>query len=108
MRSSITLDQSRRNHVVKFENTYKIWKARSISDKEVANTTLTKNTGPQGNKSVAELLLSIKPLRMIQVRRRCVVSGRGRGVYRKFRRSRILVRDRILKGEIPCTRKMTW
>ncbi len=40
--------------------------------------------------------------------RRCEISGRPRGVYRKFRVSRIVLRELALKGMIPGMRKASW
>ncbi|RMH30145.1 MAG: type Z 30S ribosomal protein S14 [Planctomycetota bacterium] len=40
--------------------------------------------------------------------RRCEISGRARGVYRKFRVSRIVLRELALKGQVPGMRKASW
>lgn len=40
--------------------------------------------------------------------RRCQLTGRARGVYRKFRVSRIMVRKLGLEGKIPGLRKASW
>ena len=39
---------------------------------------------------------------------RCVFSGRGRGVLRKFKLSRIWVRDLLAKGKLQGTTKSSW
>ncbi len=39
---------------------------------------------------------------------RCELTGRKRGVYRKFRMSRIMLRELALKGMIPGMRKASW
>ncbi len=39
---------------------------------------------------------------------RCELTGRKRGVYRKFRISRIMLRELALKGMIPGMRKASW
>ena len=44
----------------------------------------------------------------IRVRNRCNVTGRPRGVYRKFGLSRITFREMALKGEIPGITKASW
>ena len=56
----------------------------------------------------ADVLLSMVRPRGTQVRRRCVVTGRGRGSLRLFRMSRIKVRDMALRGDLAYARKMTW
>ena len=40
--------------------------------------------------------------------RRCEITGRARGVYRKFRISRIMLRELAHKGMIPGMRKASW
>jgi len=40
--------------------------------------------------------------------RRCEITGRSRGVYRKFRISRIVLRELALQGKIPGMRKSSW
>ena len=40
--------------------------------------------------------------------RRCQLTGRSRGVYRKFGVSRIVLRELALKGMIPGMRKASW
>ncbi len=40
--------------------------------------------------------------------RRCEITGRPRGVYRKFRISRIMLRELAHKGMIPGMRKASW
>jgi small subunit ribosomal protein S14 len=39
---------------------------------------------------------------------RCQLTGRGRGVYRKFGISRIMLRELALEGKIPGMRKASW
>ncbi len=39
---------------------------------------------------------------------RCEITGRKRAVYRKFRISRIMLRELALKGYIPGMRKASW
>jgi small subunit ribosomal protein S14 len=43
-----------------------------------------------------------------RVRNRCVLTGRPRGVYRKFGLSRIAIREKGLAGEIPGLTKSSW
>ena len=40
--------------------------------------------------------------------RRCELTGRARGVYRKFRVSRIMLRKLALEGKVPGMRKSSW
>ncbi len=43
-----------------------------------------------------------------RLNRRCEVSGRSHGYYRKFSISRIALRDLALKGQLPGVRKSSW
>jgi small subunit ribosomal protein S14 len=43
-----------------------------------------------------------------RVVRRCEITGRSRGVYRKFRVSRIVLRELAHQGMIPGMRKASW
>ena len=40
--------------------------------------------------------------------RRCEITGRARGVYRKFSISRIMLRELALEGKVPGMRKASW
>jgi small subunit ribosomal protein S14 len=43
-----------------------------------------------------------------RLKRRCRVTGRARGYYRKFGLSRIAMREMALRGELPGVRKASW
>jgi len=44
----------------------------------------------------------------VRIRNRCELTGRPRGTYRKFRMSRIAVRDLASMGRIPGMVKSSW
>ena len=44
----------------------------------------------------------------VRIRNRCELSGRPRGVYRKFKLSRIALRDLASSGQIPGVIKSSW
>jgi small subunit ribosomal protein S14 len=44
----------------------------------------------------------------IRIRNRCALSGRPRAHYRKFRLSRIALRDLASRGELPGVVKSSW
>ena len=44
----------------------------------------------------------------IRIRNRCELTGRPRGFYRKFGLSRLALRDKALKGELPGVTKSSW
>ncbi len=54
---------------------------------------------------LAELPRNSSPVR---IRLRCEISGRSRGNYRKFKLSRIAVRELALRGQIPGMVKSSW
>ena len=41
-------------------------------------------------------------------RKRCAITGRSRGVYRKFGLSRVKIREVANRGEIPGLAKASW
>lgn len=41
-------------------------------------------------------------------RNRCAITGRSRGVYRKFGLSRVKIREVAMRGEIPGLGKASW
>ncbi|AXN02548.1 SSU ribosomal protein S14p (S29e) [Candidatus Vidania fulgoroideae] len=43
-----------------------------------------------------------------RLRNRCFITGRGRGVYRKFSISRCCLREKIMNGEVSGVYKMSW
>lgn len=44
----------------------------------------------------------------IRKRNRCAITGRSRGVYRKFGLSRTKLREAAMRGEIPGLNKASW
>jgi small subunit ribosomal protein S14 len=54
---------------------------------------------------MAELPRNANPTR---IRNRCQLTGRSRSYYRKFRLSRIMLRDLANKGLIPGVTKSSW
>ena len=43
-----------------------------------------------------------------RIRSLCALTGRSRAVYRKFKLSRIMLRELALQGKIPGMRKASW
>jgi small subunit ribosomal protein S14 len=43
-----------------------------------------------------------------RMRKRCAITGRSRGVYRKFGLSRVKIREVANRGEIPGVSKASW
>lgn len=55
--------------------------------------------------ALAKLPRDSSPVRLT---RRCELTGRPRGVYRKFKLSRIAFRELAHKGQIPGVKKSSW
>ena len=65
---------------------------------------------PQEDRFAARLKMAELPRNAspVRVRNRCLISGRPRGVYRKFKMSRIALRDLASTGMIPGMVKSSW
>ena len=59
----------------------------------------------QAHLDLAKLPRNSSPTR---VRNRCEMTGRSRGYYRKFRLSRIALRELALSGQVPGMVKSSW
>ena len=59
---------------------------------------------------IAQMKLSKLPRNSskIRVKNRCEITGRSRGVYRKLKISRIILRQLSLEGKIPGMIKSSW
>ena len=68
------------------------------------------NSLPGEERFAARLKLAKLPRNSspVRLRLRCDLTGRPRGVYRKFRLSRIALRDLALSGKIPGMVKSSW
>ena len=74
--------------------------------KEVAND----RDRPMEERFQARLKLSELPRNSaaVRLRNRCGITGRSRGVYRKFKMSRIALRELASSGQIPGMVKSSW
>jgi small subunit ribosomal protein S14 len=65
---------------------------------------------PAEDRFVARLKLAALPRNgsATRIRNRCMLSGRPRGTYRKFKLSRIALRDLASQGQIPGMVKSSW
>ena len=92
-------------------NQYKIKLSNRLFDKrkqlleKINDTTLSFEERQQYRLKLEKLP---KNSNRIRVRNRCNVTGRPRGVYRKFGLSRITFRELALKGLIPGVSKASW
>ena len=67
-------------------------------------------TAPPEERFAAQLKLAEMPRNgaAVRVRNRCSLTGRPRGYYRKFRLSRIALRELASSGQIPGMVKSSW
>ena len=97
--SSIEKNEKRKRLVKKYAGRYSRLKAQA------ADTTLDETERLIARLKMAELPRNANPTR---VRNRCGLTGRPRGFYRKFKMSRISLRDLANKGLIPGVTKSSW
>ncbi len=71
----------------------------------VKNLSLSDEVRLEAQKKLQELPRDASPTR---VRRRCSLTGRPRGVYRKFKLSRIKLRECASRGDLPGLVKASW
>ncbi len=65
---------------------------------------------PQEDRFAARLKLAALPRNSakVRVRNRCLITGRPRGYYRRFKMSRIALRELASVGQIPGVGKASW
>lgn len=97
--SSINKNERRRKLVQKYASKYA--KLKAIADDESKDDT---------ERLIARLKMAEIPRNgnPTRIRNRCELTGRSRGFYRKFRLSRIMLRELANKGLIPGVTKSSW
>jgi small subunit ribosomal protein S14 len=84
---------------------------KRYADKRKRLKAVARNQGlPMEERFAAQLKLAELPRNSaaVRIRNRCELTGRPRGVYRKFRLSRIALRELGSKGQIPGLVKASW
>jgi small subunit ribosomal protein S14 len=84
--------------------------ARDAAKRAALRTVIRDLSRPAEERFAAQLKLSSLPRdgSKTRVRSRCVLTGRPRGVYRKFHLSRIALRELASSGYIPGMVKSSW
>ena len=97
--SSINKNERRKKLTAKYAAKYA--KLRAIADDESKDET---------ERLIARLKMAEVPRNgnPTRIRNRCELTGRSRAYYRKFRLSRIMLRDLANKGLIPGVIKSSW
>lgn len=97
--SSINRNEKRKRMARKYAVKYAKLKAQAN------DTSLDDSERLVARLKMAEIPRNANPTR---IRNRCELSGRSRGYYRKFKLSRIALRDLANKGLIPGMTKSSW
>ncbi|KAI0400054.1 ribosomal protein S14p/S29e [Xylaria palmicola] len=71
----------------------------------IRNTTLPQRTRAEAQLQLTQMHCYTRPT---QIRGRCLLGGRGRGILRDFKLSRFNFRLQALEGHIPGVRKASW
>ena len=97
--SSINKNERRKKLVKKYAGRYS--KLKAIADDESKDDT---------ERLIARLKMAEVPRNgnPTRIRNRCELTGRSRAYYRKFRLSRIMLRELANKGLIPGVTKSSW
>jgi small subunit ribosomal protein S14 len=84
--------------------------ARDKGKRETLKSLVMDRTLPVEDRFEASLKLAQLPRNgaKVRIRLRCELSGRSRGNYRKFKLSRIALRDLASAGQIPGVVKASW
>jgi small subunit ribosomal protein S14 len=97
--SSVNKNERRKKLVAK--TAAKLAKLKAIAN----DTSVDETERLMARLKMAELPRNGNPTR---IRNRCELTGRSRGYYRKFRLSRIMLRELANKGLIPGVVKSSW
>ena len=97
--SSIQKNNNRKNIVSKFKN------KRQFLKKKIMQKNLTMEDRFKIQSQLNDLP---RDSSRIRVRNRCELTGRTRGVYRKFGLSRIKLRELSMSGSLPGVVKSSW
>jgi small subunit ribosomal protein S14 len=87
---------------------------KRVDSKKAKRAELKAVTGnrslPAEERFAAQLKLAAMPRTSsaTRIRNRCMITGRARGVHRKFGISRIMLREMAAGGLIPGVRKASW
>ncbi|MEK6807318.1 MAG: 30S ribosomal protein S14 [Pseudomonadota bacterium] len=84
--------------------------ARYAKKRNALRTTLGSSTATPEEKEAASIALQKLPRDSSPARQRnrCKITGRSRGIYRKFGLSRHKLREAAMRGEVPGLKKASW
>lgn len=84
--------------------------ARYAEKRARLKAVISSHTATDDEKWEAQIALQKMPrdASPVRVRNRCQVTGRPKGVYRKFKLSRNKIREAAMRGDIPGLTKASW
>ncbi len=84
-------------------------KAKKAKRAELKAIIMNRTISPE-ERFAAQLKLAAMPRTSsaTRIRNRCMITGRARGVYRKFNISRIMLREMAANGLVPGVHKASW
>lgn len=87
----------------------KVVAAKKAKRAELKAIIMNRNVDP-ADRFAAQLKLAAMPRTSsaTRIRNRCAITGRSRGIYRKFNVSRLIFREMASSGLIPGVRKASW
>ncbi|ARU54791.1 MAG: 30S ribosomal protein S14 [Pseudomonadales bacterium] len=98
--------QSMRQRELKREKTVAKYAEKRAALKEaVKNPALSEDERWEAQQQLQKLPRNANPVRL---RKRCQVTGRPHGVFRKFKLSRIKLREYGMIGDVPGLKKASW
>jgi small subunit ribosomal protein S14 len=98
-RSMIVRDEKRLKLAAKYAE------RRAVLKREIKRPDATMEERMCAVQQLAELPRDSSPSRQ---RRRCAITGRPRGTYRKFGLGRSKVREIVMRGDVPGMSKASW
>jgi len=81
------------------------WEKRKELRKKAVDMSLTEEERQNARTALNKMPRDTSSIRL---RSRCLYTGRGRGVYKKFKMSRLTFRENALAGMIPGITKASW
>ena len=84
----------------------KRYAAKRVQLKETIRS--PKSTDAEREEALAKLQALPRDASPTRQRKRCAITGRPRGVYRKFGLGRTKLREATMRGDVPGLRKASW
>ena len=84
----------------------KRYAAKRVQLKETIRS--PKSTDAEREEALAKLQAMPRDASPSRGRKRCAITGRPRGVYRKFGLGRTKLREATMRGDVPGLRKASW